>query len=171
MKNDIMALEGQFYRSLGDGVKAGQLIAQMVASVVKHRDTTVITRAIKRAGSKSDKTAANVLRFCFSQVFPDAKIKKDKKTDTLSILIKDTEADEEALSRLMAASAAGYSIRGPLFRKTVKGEADEKDKITPDEARTKLLNYMTRLANELEVDIDVVRSMAAAKPTNKEPNF
>lgn len=123
--NDIMAIEGKFFASLGNGVAAGEHLFSMVESVVSSRDTTVLTKAIKRADiNKSDKLAGNVIRFVVSQVWPGAKMTKNK-ADDYSIKIKGIEADTAALSRFKSAIEHKLSIRHAAFRKHIKPDTGE----------------------------------------------
>lgn len=123
--NDIFAVETKFYKSLGNGAAALEYAVEMVASVVKSRDTTVLTRAIDRAAGKGDDKAVASLKLIIRNVWPNAKAVKVKKTGITSIKIKGIEADEEALETCHALVADGASLRGTLLSKAFGTKTDK----------------------------------------------
>ena len=162
--NDIFEIESKFHRALGDGVKAGAYMQQLILSVVDSRDTTVLVKAIQRASeNKADHQAVSTLRAVIGQVWPKAKVTKNK-SNTVSILIKGIKEDSEALERLALAVSSEYSIRGVAFKKAIMPES-ETVTLTPDTARDKLHKYMAKIAKELGVPYDQVKAMATANAT------
>lgn len=122
--NNVEAIETAFYRALGNGKLAASHMRDLIKSVVSSRDTTIIAKAIYRAKEKSDDKAASVLSTVTREVFPDAKITKDK-SGKFSIKIKGIAANEKAIERLNDAVNSGLSIRGATFLKAVKGEKEK----------------------------------------------
>lgn len=144
MTNDIMKVEGDFFRNLGNGVKAGDFLYQMVQSVVSSRDTTVLVRAMDRAkNKKQDAQAARTIAMVAGQVWPKAKVTKDK-NGYPRITIKGIEADPNALERVKEAVDKGLSIRHTAFRKTVVGDRDKPE----FELKKATLNFAKRLQRE-----------------------
>lgn len=113
--NDVMNIESKFYTSLGNGKAALAYAVDMVKSVADSRDTTVLTRAIKRAMSKGDDKAAGSLRFMIRHVWPGVKATKNKKTGDITIKISGIEHEPEAIETLDALVADGVSLRGTLL--------------------------------------------------------
>lgn len=126
MKNDVMNLESNFYRSLGNGKEALKYAADMIQSVVTSRDTTVLSRAIERAAKKGDDKAAASLRLVIRSVWPEAKTTKDKQ-GKVSIKIKGVEHDDKALETLSGLVSDGVSLRGTLLTKAFKKETETKE--------------------------------------------
>ena len=162
MQNDIMKIETSFFQSLGNGVKACNLLAQMVHSVVQSRDTTVLTRAINRAATdKQDEQAARAIRMVAGQVWPKAKIGKAK-DGTLSIKIKGIEADQEALARLDSAVERQLSIRHAAFRKAIMPEQEEEQAFDYQKAAAAFV----KRHGAANVDKMIAALQAAAKAAN-----
>lgn len=125
--NNVEAIESKFYTALGNGKIAASHMRDLLVSVVSSRDTTIIAKAIKRAKEKGDDKAAQVLSLATREVFPNAKISKDK-AGKFSIKIKGIEASKPALERLEKAVADKLSIRGATFAKAIKGETVKEEK-------------------------------------------
>src|SRR6056297_252191 len=122
--NDIMNVESNFFRSLGNGVKAGEYLQAMILSVVQSRDTTVLVRAMDRArNAKNDEQAARTIALVVGQVWPKCKLGKDKNSIP-TIKISGIDADPNALKRLKEATDKGLSIRHSTYRKVLKGDTD-----------------------------------------------
>jgi len=126
--NNIMKIESEFYRSLGNGVKSLGYIKDMILSVVDSRDTTVLSRAILRAGNKGDNHADRALRLAISQVFEGAKMVKKPTGGGISIKISGTTVSEAGIKRLKDAATSGLSIRSSAYAKILKGTKDEDEK-------------------------------------------
>ena len=121
--NNIDTIGSSFFRNLGDGVKAASNLQEMVLSVVKSRDTTILSRAMYRAEKeKNDTNASGAIRVVVGEVYPDAKLHKNKETGEYKITIKGCEADTSALERLATVVEKGLSLRHATFRKTMKGD-------------------------------------------------
>ena len=124
--NNIETVSGNFFRNLGNGVKAASDLQEMVLSVVKSRDTTVLSKAMYRAEKeKNDTNASGAIRIVVGEVYPDAKLHKNKETGEYKITIKGCEADANALTRLATVVEKGLSLRHATFRKTMKGDVEK----------------------------------------------
>jgi len=124
--NNIETVGVNFFRNLGDGVKAAANLQEMVLSVVKSRDTTVLSKAMYRAEKeKNDTNASGAIRIVVGEVYPDAKLHKNKETGEYKITIKGCEADTNALTRLATVVEKGLSLRHATFRKTMKGDVEK----------------------------------------------
>jgi len=137
--NNIETVSGNFFRNLGNGVKAASNLQDMVLSVVKSRDTTVLSKAMYRAEKeKNDTNASGAIRVVVGEVYPDAKLHKNKETGEYKITIKGCEADADALTRLATVVEKGLSLRHATFRKTMKGDVD-KPAFNPIDAAAKFV--------------------------------
>ena len=124
--NNIDQTASNFFRNLGDGVKAAANLQEMVLSVVKSRDTTILSRSMYRAEKeKNDTNASSAIRIVVGEVYPDAKLHKNKETGEYKITIKHCEADANALTRLATVVEKGLSLRHATFRKTMKGDVEK----------------------------------------------
>jgi len=113
--NDIMKVEGQFYASLGNGKAALEHAATMINAVVTSRDTTVLRKAIKRAGQKGDDRAVQALKLIIRNVWPGASYSKDGE-----IKIKGIRADSDAVDTMNTLVSDGVSLRGTLLQQAYK---------------------------------------------------
>ena len=137
--NNIDTVGSNFFRNLGDGVKAAANLQEMVLSVVKSRDTTILARSMYRAEKeKNDTNASAAIRIVVGEVYPDAKLHKNKETGEYKITIKGCEANPDALTRLATVVEKGLSLRHATFRKTMKGDVS-KPEFNAIEAATKFV--------------------------------
>lgn len=161
--NNVENLESTFYRNLGDGVKACAALAGMIESVVTSRDTTVLTKAMRRAvEDKQDEQAARAVALVASQVWPKAKIGKTK-DGVMTIRIKGIQACDDALARLRNAVDRDLSIRHSTFRKTIKPVYQEQD--SPELALSKKVTGLVKWCDKTEgVTIDaLIAALQAAR--------
>ena len=164
MTNDVNAVEKKFFSSLGNGVNAGAALFDLVQSVVSSRDTTILTRQIKRAEQeKKDAQAAGAIRLVTKAVFPGAKVAKDKNGQT-TIKIKGVEADQEALARFQQAVEKKLSIRHAAFRKTV-APSDTPAEKTDAEKVEQVKKYLKRQIDDgLSLDAIIAAAQAMRHP-------
>ena len=119
MTNQIVT---NFNRSMGNGIKAGQELANAIDHVIEHNDTTVIVKMINAAKAKKDSLAEKAVRSTFGAVYVGAKITKTK-NGTISIKIKDSTLSNSAVTTLKEISG-NVSIRGANWAKAFKPETD-----------------------------------------------
>ena len=127
--NDINTIETKFRANLGNGIKAGEYLRDMIKAVVSSRDTTIITRNMALVDkNKQDSGALTTIRTIVGQVYPGAKLTKQK-DGQYKLKISGIEADNDALARLDTAVERGLSIRHATFRQVVapKPEAEDKE--------------------------------------------
>lgn len=129
--NDIRNVENNFVNSLGNGKKAVEHLASLMGAVVSSRDTTIITRIMRRAHTKDDTGAISAIRLTVGQVFPGANLKLDKKTGEYTLKIKGVSADDDAMKRLNEAVERGLSLRHATFRSLIKADVKEEKPFDP----------------------------------------
>ena len=128
MTNDIKTIEDRFVNSLGSGAGAASALLSMIEAVVVSRDATVLSRAILRAESKGDTSAASLVRFVVGEVWKGAKITRSKDKKSVSIKLKGIAACDETVGRLRDGVSRKLSLRHSTFRKVVKGDTGEDKK-------------------------------------------
>lgn len=144
--NDIDGVKAQFIRSLGNGVKAGEYLQQLILSVVKSRDTTILVKAITGALEKNDDQAARTIRMVAGQVWPKARV-TTKPGKPVSIKISGITEDQEALNRLADATERGLSIRHQTYRNTI---APKEDKLFEAKSVDQCQKFAERFADNHE---------------------
>jgi len=108
-----------FGTSLGNGKKAGQLLAQAIDHVITERDTTVIVKLINAAFKKGDTSAMAKIKLTFGAVFVGAKIKVNKDKTTHSIQIKEATLNNKAVSSLHDLVKNEVSLRGSKWNEAL----------------------------------------------------
>lgn len=128
MTNDIKKVEDRFVNSLGSGEGAARSLLEMIEAVSVSRDATVLSRAIIRAESKGDTSAASLVRFVVGEVWKGAKLTRSKDKKSISIKIKGVQACEDTIGRLRDGVDRKLSLRHSTFRKVVKGDTGDNKK-------------------------------------------
>lgn len=118
--NNLDKTVNLFANSLGSGKKSLEYLLTMLEAVANpaNRDTTILVRAMERAGKKGDVQAVAAIKLIIRNVWVGAKFGKDK-NGKARIVIKDTTEVPEALQGLRDAVADGLSIRGNKWKEKV----------------------------------------------------
>lgn len=116
-----------FKRDLGNGASALAHVAWGLEQVSQsnNRDTTILVKYISAAREKGDDVAASAVGFLTRQVFPKAKIAKDKNNNPV-IKIKGIQPEADALAILRKLVEEKTSLRGTKVRSAFRTDDEEK---------------------------------------------
>lgn len=165
--NDVMKLAADFGRTLGNGKKAASHLHDMVVSVVKSRDTKVLSRAYAKADGKGDKQAVQTMSAIIRAVWPGVKTTKDKNTGEMIIKIKGIEADPAPVARFADAVQRGLSLRDTLRKHVCDDPNAAEPTFTDDQIieglKADFAAFVKREAKKYGIDEARVQNIAKVK--------